>query len=224
MVSELKIVFIVSTKGALLTKLLEHNEIRERTYSVVSDRRCDALLKAERHNLQVHLLQASDGGEFSKKLDQQFYDKNIVFVSMYTKLLTPQFLKGREGMVFNCHPSILPACKGLSGFSDTLDSNSMFIGCTLHEITNDLDGGRSVIQGAMPLDRKLSFHGNRHKVFLMQYYSLLQFFKWILEGKLSLGEHWSIQNVRFKQSMFSPNLDNDFFEKFDVDNELNFNQ
>ena len=216
----MKLVFIVSAGGAVLEKLFEHKIVRENTLCVVSDRDCDALLKAKNKDVFTKLLSAENGLEFSFKLNEQFSEKNLIYISFYTKLFTSEFLDPRKGYVFNCHPSILPACKGLNGFDDTLSSNSLFVGCTLHEVNLDLDSGRSVIQCAFPLDRHLGEAVNRHKVFLMQYYSTLQFIKWVVEGNFTAGKNWQLNQSYFNESAFSPNLDKDFLKFFDMSYEL----
>jgi phosphoribosylglycinamide formyltransferase-1 len=216
----MKLVFIVSTGGAVLGRLLEHKIVRENTFCVVSDRECGALLKAKNKDVLAVLLSARDGREFSIKLNERFSREKFIYISFYTKLLTNEFLDARKGYVFNCHPSILPACQGLNGFSDTLNSNSLFVGCTLHEIDLDLDSGRSVIQCALPLDRRVGEAVNRHKVFLMQCYSTLQFVKWVVEGNFYAGESWGLNKCHFNESAFSPNLDSDLFSFFDISYEL----
>jgi len=216
----MNIVFIASTGGAVLNELLKHTAVHQATLQVVSDRNCGAIDKAKEHNIPVKILNASNGDEFSQLLDNYYRDKNIIFISFYTKLLSSKFLKGRQGYVFNCHPSILPACKGMDGFGDTLRSNSLFIGCTLHEVNEEMDGGRSVIQCALPLDRSLEEDRNRHKVFLMQYYSTLQFLKWVIDEKLKVEKDWKISSPKYKAGIFSPNLDNDFEDFYGIKVEL----
>jgi phosphoribosylglycinamide formyltransferase-1 len=216
----MKLVFIVSTGGAVLEKVFEHKIVRENTLCVISDRDCGALLKAKNKDVFTILLSTRDRFEFSVKLNERFPDDNLIYICFYTKLLANEFLDTRKGYVFNCHPSILPACKGLNGFSDTLNSNSLFVGCTLHEVIPDVDSGRSVIQCALPLDRRLEAAVNRHKVFLLQYYSTLQFIKWVYEGNFTAGENWHLKHSHFNESVFSPNLDSDFLKFFDMSYEL----
>ena len=216
----MNIVFIASTGGAVLNQLLKHKSVQEKTLMVVSDRNCGAITKAKENNVPVNVLNASNGERFSQLLNQFFGNQEILYISFYTRLLSHEFLNGRAGYVFNCHPSILPACKGLDGFGDTLKSNSLFIGCTLHEVNEELDGGRSVIQCALPLDRGLDAEKNRHKVFLMQYYSTLQFLKWVFEGRFRAGKDWKLSSSNYEASTYSPNLDDDFEEYYEISREL----
>ena len=83
----MKIVFIASTGGAVLNKLLEHNSVRQKTLCVISDRDCEAIEKAKKHNVPVKILNASSGAKFSKLLDEYFnYTCDIYFV-LYSALL-----------------------------------------------------------------------------------------------------------------------------------------
>ena len=216
----MKLIFITSTNGGVLRKLLEHKIVRDCTSYIVSDRECGALNVAKEKKIAFEKLESSDGLSFSVKLNDRFNENDFIFISFYTKLFTKEFLDSRKGKIFNCHPSILPACKGLNGFEDTLSSNSLFIGCTLHEVNSSMDDGRSVIQCAYPLDRQADIVENRHKVFLMQYYSTLQFIKWINEKKFKNHKNWYIENPVYRESAFSPNLDEDFFTYFKIPNEL----
>ena len=59
----MKIVFIASTGGAVLNKLLEHNSVRQKTLCVISDRDCDAIEKAKKHNVPVKILNVLGAGD-----------------------------------------------------------------------------------------------------------------------------------------------------------------
>lgn len=216
----MKIVFIVSTNGGLLSKLLENQYVLKNTHSVVSDRQCGAIDIAKKHDLKFDIIESANNEDFSIKLDKLYPQKDLIFISFFTKLLTPVFLKPRNKKVFNCHPSVLPTAPGLFGFEDTLKSNSLFMGCTIHEIDIGIDTGMSVIQASYPLDKSLANSSNRDKVFILQYYAALQFIRWAIEGKISKEIYWNVKDARFYPSIFSPNLDNDFFEFFNLKDNL----
>lgn len=218
-----KVVFIGSTGGGVFSRLLQHEFVKTITYEAVSDRECGFLEVASRHGVSSVKLAANDGQKFSDYLFER-YEKltHLIFLSFYTKLFRGRFLDNRVGQIFNCHPSILPSFKGMSGFEDTLASSAMFMGCTLHQVDDGIDTGRIVIQAAIPLDRQLPVAENRHKIFLAQYYSTLQFLRWISERRISLDGHgrMCIERCAYAPSIFSPNLDADFFEFIGEANEL----
>lgn len=220
---DFQLVFIGSTGGGVLSRLLPHAFVRELTLAVVSDRPCGFLTVAERNGVQTRLFQAETGLQFSDALRKNFgHREDLIFISFYTKLFRGNFLENGGGRIFNCHPSLLPSHKGMQGFEDTMDSSSLFMGCTLHQVDEGMDSGRSVLQVALPIDRGLPLATNRHRVFLAQYYSTLQFIKWIHEGRFSIAEDglFSTDALTFQPSPFSPNLDSDFFNFIGEGNEL----
>lgn len=215
---EYKIVFIASRGGAVIRALLRHELVLNSTLGIAVDRECDAERITNDFGIGHYKLYSKDGSEFSRKLDQTFQDPNTIFLSFYTKILSEEFLKSRSGKVFNCHPSLLPFGKGLKGFEDTIRSSPLFMGCTLHEMDLGIDTGQPVIQVSLPLDRSLPIEENRHKIFIAQYISALQFFVWLNDGKLKLSSgSWSLDTVKYKVSAFSPNLDKNLFERLNVD-------
>lgn len=218
-----KLVFIGSTGGAVLSKLLEHDYIRSMTYEVVSDRACGFLDVGARYNLPGIQIPCSNGAQFSDALYRRYRDVGkVIFISFYTRLFSGEFLKFNSGFIFNSHPSLLPSFKGMHGFEDTLNSSALFMGCSFHKVDAGMDTGECVIQAALPLNRSLSEKVNRHKIFIAQYYCLLQFTKWIYEERLEINEAGElfISNLNYNLSCFSPGLDADFFSFHKLNNEL----
>ena len=218
-----RVVFIGSTGGAVLSRLLQHQFVKEMTDEVVSDRECGFIEVGERFGVESFRLNANSGEDFSNALCDRYWGReNLVFLSFYTKLFKGRFLKINGGALFNCHPSLLPSFKGTKGFEDTLGSSALFMGCTLHRVDEGMDTGQSVIQVALPIDRSLPASVNRHKIFLSQLYSTLQFLKWIHEQRLRISAEGdvSVENIAFSPSPFSPNLDRDFFRFTGIQNEL----
>lgn len=218
-----RVVFLGSTGGAVLSRLVSHEFVRELTHEVVADRPCGFLQIAEQSGMATAMLPANNGHEFSMALHRR-YDgmSNLIFLSFYTRLLTNPLLDGHKGRLFNCHPSVLPSFKGMHGFDDTYASSSLFMGCTLHQIDAGIDTGPCVLQAALPIDRRLPKAQLRHGVFLAQYYSALQFLLWLKQGRLVIDAtgHASVRDLQFRTSPFSPNLDADFFAQCGIPNEL----
>lgn len=215
-ISPRRVVFIGSTGGGVLSRLVQHAFVREMTLEVVADRQCGFIEVARSRGMAASVIESADGLAFSDALDRRYSDTgDILFLSFYTRLFRGNFLTRNLGRIFNCHPSLLPAFKGMHGFEDTLASTSRFMGCTLHTVDAGIDGGTSVIQAAIPIDRQLPVAENRHKIFLAQYYSTMQFLRWVADGRLTLDGNAgaSITGARYAPSMFSPNLDPDLFSQ-----------
>ncbi len=218
-----RVVFVGSTGGGVLSRLANHAFVREMTVEAVADRECGFVEVARSSGMRGSVIPSPDGLSFSNALYERYpANPDLIFLSYYTRLFRGDFLKANMGRIFNCHPSLLPAFKGMHGFEDTLASTSTFMGCTLHTVDDGIDTGHSVIQAAIPIDRSLSVAVNRHKIFLAQYYSTLQFLRWVRDGRLGLtpAKAVSIDGASFAPSIFSPNLDADFFAVIGEENQL----
>ena len=67
----------------------------------------------------------------------------------YMRILSPSFCKFWAGRCINVHPSLLPLHAGgmdLEVHQAVLDAGEQETGCTIHEVTEDVDGGPILIQ------------------------------------------------------------------------------
>ena len=53
--------------------------------------------------------------------------------------------------MLNIHPSLLPKYKGLNAIEQALDSGDSVTGCTVHYVTEELDGGTIIKQQEVPI-------------------------------------------------------------------------
>ena len=53
--------------------------------------------------------------------------------------------------IINVHPSLLPKYKGLNAIEQALDSGDSVTGCTVHYVTEELDGGTIIKQQEVPI-------------------------------------------------------------------------
>jgi phosphoribosylglycinamide formyltransferase-1 len=217
-----RVVHIGSTGGGVLSRLLGHAWVRALSLEAVSDRACGTLDVARAAGLPAVQLDAADGLAFSDALAARYRGRDdLVFLSFYTRLFRGDFLQQHAGRIFNCHPALLPAFKGMRGFEDTLASSSLFMGATLHQVDAEMDHGPAVIQAALPLDRSQPVADNRHRLFLAQVYSTLQFLRWLHDGRLQPAPQGArLAGARFQPGIYAPGLDADLFDFLGVPNEL----
>lgn len=206
-----RLVVLASTGGSVYRAVARHSRLfRESVALVVSDRDCGAIEAAGEFGHRARVVpwegREAFGGELLRLLVSERAD---ACVSFFTRLLGGAVLNGYRGWLVNLHPSILPACPGRHGFEDTLRSGSRFVGSTLHLIDAGMDTGRPVIQACIPRDPRLSSRELRHRVFVQQCRSLIQFVHWLDQGRLARDACGEIRvaGAGWDAGEFSPNLD-----------------
>lgn len=75
----------------------------------------------------------------SEKIDATRPD--ILCLAGFMRILTPGFIRRYEGRMLNIHPSLLPKYPGLHTHARALAAGDTEAGCTVHEVTAELDAG-----------------------------------------------------------------------------------
>jgi len=73
----------------------------------------------------------------------------LVLLIGFMRILSPVFIKAFEGKILNIHPSLLPKHAGLMDLDvhqSVIDAGDDKSGCTIHQVTEEVDGGDIVLQ------------------------------------------------------------------------------
>jgi phosphoribosylglycinamide formyltransferase 1 len=76
---------------------------------------------------------------------------DILCLAGFMRILTPGFIRRYEGRMLNIHPSLLPKYPGLHTHARALSAGDAQAGCTVHEVTADLDAGPILGQARVPI-------------------------------------------------------------------------
>lgn len=79
------------------------------------------------------------------------YRPDLIILAGFMRILTGTFVNHFSGRVLNIHPSLLPRFPGLDTHQRAIDAGDKWHGCTVHFVTEDLDGGPAIIQGRVPV-------------------------------------------------------------------------
>jgi len=83
-------------------------------------------------------------------LEQQ--GAELVVLAGFDQILAPEFVARFPGRMINLHPSLLPAFSGgMHAVRDALEAGVKVTGCTVHLVTDDLDGGPIILQEAVAI-------------------------------------------------------------------------
>jgi len=215
------VIFVSSTAGSVMNRVLENEFLRRVTHSVVVDRPCAAKASAEAHGIPVREYDLEhDVDRFCDHLLDYVKANEIDYViSYYTNFYTQKFRDAFRDRIVNFHPSLLPAFKGMDGFGDTIAYHAKLAGTTVELIDQVMDEGKIVMQTVCSVDTNIPVERVRHKVFVHQCQALLQVLEWLYEDRIKVdGRQVSIVGATFDDGCFSPALD--FDEAVELGREL----
>ena len=66
---------------------------------------------------------------------------DIICLAGFMRVLTADFVIGWQGRMLNIHPSLLPKYKGLNTHARAIEAGDSEAGCSVHQVTAELDGG-----------------------------------------------------------------------------------
>lgn len=69
------------------------------------------------------------------------YEIDIICLAGFMRVLTAGFVSSWQGRMINIHPSLLPKYRGLNTHARAIEAGEREAGCTVHEVTAELDDG-----------------------------------------------------------------------------------
>ena len=97
---------------------------------------------------------------------------DLVVLAGFMRILTPGFVTHYAGRLLNIHPSLLPKYQGLNTHQRAIDAGDEEHGCSVHFVTEQLDGGPVILQAKVPVfsdDDALSLaervHEQEHRIY-----------------------------------------------------------
>jgi phosphoribosylglycinamide formyltransferase-1 len=77
----------------------------------------------------------------------QSSEVGLVVLAGFDEILIPAFVGAYRGRILNTHPSLLPAFGGtMHAVAQALEHGVKVTGCTIHLVTDELDGGPILLQ------------------------------------------------------------------------------
>jgi len=79
------------------------------------------------------------------------HEPDILCLAGFMRILTADFVARYSGRILNIHPSLLPRYPGLDTHARAIAAGDGEAGCTVHEVTADLDAGPILGQAQVPI-------------------------------------------------------------------------
>ncbi len=191
------VVVLLSGSGSNLQALIDSARAGDspvRIRAVISNR-ADAygLQRARDAGIDTAVLdhKAFDGREaFDQALIERIdaFSPQLVVLAGFMRILSADFVRHYAGRLLNIHPSLLPKYKGLHTHQRALEAGDTEHGCSVHFVTEELDGGPLVVQAIIPVapddtpeTLAQRVHSQEHQIYPLAV-------SWFAAGRLRLGE------------------------------------
>lgn len=95
-----------------------------------------------------------DRATFEAALDVALADArpDLLCLAGFMRVLSASFVARHAGRILNIHPSLLPRHPGLHTHARALEAGDTEAGCTVHEVTAELDAGPILGQARVPVE------------------------------------------------------------------------
>jgi len=201
MTSTCNVVVLLSGTGSNLQALIDNVRAGEnpaRIAAVISNR-------ADAYGLQ----RARDAGIETRALDHKTFDgreafdaalielidafnPQLVVLAGFMRILSADFVRHYQGRLLNIHPSLLPKYKGLHTHQRALEAGDREHGCSVHFVTEELDGGPLVVQAVVTVESDDTASSLAQRVHTQEHRIYPLAVRWFAEGRLVLGEQGAL--------------------------------
>ena len=120
------------------------------------------------------------------------FNPQLVVLAGFMRILSADFVRHYEGRLLNIHPSLLPKYKGMHTHQRALDAGDSEHGCSVHFVTEELDGGPLVVQAVVPVESGDSAQTLAQRVHTQEHRIYPLAVRWFAEGRLILGDQGAL--------------------------------
>lgn len=157
--AEARVAILISGRGSNMMALVEAASAADSAYRVVlvaSDKPEAAGLDwARARDLPVFALSPRGIGKaaYEAALDTALREAGaeVIALAGYMRLLSDDFVARWRGRIVNIHPSLLPRYRGLDTHARAIAAGDAAAGCSVHLVTEELDGGAVLAQAEVPI-------------------------------------------------------------------------
>lgn len=160
-----RIAVLASTRGTDLQAIIDEIRAGRMPHTelacVVSDKKnCLALQRAHEQGYKIYFVDPREKTriEFDREMATILKKEKVELIVLvgFMRILTPYFIGEFRGRIINVHPALIPKFSGKDFFGGSvheavLTSGEKETGMTIHEVTEEVDQGRIILQKTCPV-------------------------------------------------------------------------
>ena len=157
--NKLRIAVLASGRGSNLQSIIDSIEkgaLNAQIACVVSDvESANALERARKCSIEALFLDPH--GKTKEEYYSQIADAlekrrvQLVVLAGFMRIAPASFTSKFAGRIINIHPSLLPSFPGLHPQKQALEAGVKEAGCTVHFVSEQVDGGPAILQARVPV-------------------------------------------------------------------------
>ncbi len=201
MATRCKTAILISGSGTNLQAFIDRvdgGEL-ELDLSVVLSNNSDAygLIRAQDAGIPTALVdyrKFSDRDTFDRAMAEKLdaWRPDLLILAGFMRILSAGFVAHYAGRVLNIHPALLPLYPGVNTHQRVLDAGDEWHGSTVHFVTEELDGGPSIVQGRLPVGAGNSVAELAARVQAVEHQIYPEAADWVGQGRVEFrqGKTW----------------------------------
>jgi phosphoribosylglycinamide formyltransferase-1 len=151
-----RVAILISGRGSNMRALVEQANGYEVALVASNKLDADGLSWAKERGLSTWARESKGVGkeEYDRLLSDALEDHEIGTIALagFMRILSPWFVEQWRGRILNIHPSLLPKYRGLDTHRRAIDAGDAVAGCSVHIVTEELDGGEVLGQAEVPIE------------------------------------------------------------------------
>jgi len=117
------------------------------------------------------------------------YAPDTVVLAGFMRILSAVFVRHYAGQLINIHPSLLPKYRGLNTHARALEAGDSEHGCSIHFVTEELDGGPLIAQAPISVHANDTVDSLSKRVQQREHLLYPQVLQWRAQDRLALTDN-----------------------------------
>ena len=156
-----------SGNGTNFQNLVTNYDLKEHEVVLMihNTKECGAAKKAAKYGIPHVRIAHKDEDQMIEMF--KAWNVDLIILAGYMRVLKDP--DSFSAPIINVHPSLLPKYKGLHAVEQALESGDRITGCTVHMVTKELDSGKILMQGIVPIHRDDNVKSLTRRIQLEEY-------------------------------------------------------
>ncbi|WP_237265192.1 MULTISPECIES: phosphoribosylglycinamide formyltransferase [unclassified Thermoplasma] len=181
---------LVSGTGTTLQAVMDaiqEGKLDAKICKVIADRDCMAIERAKTANIKTAIVRRGVNFHIDLLREMEESGADLFLLAGFLSILSPEVIQRFRNRIINTHPSLLP-CFGGKGFygrkvhEAVIKSGAKISGCTVHFVTEDIDGGPIILQRAVQIDDIDTPESLENKIHAIEHSAVIQALRIIMSG------------------------------------------